>query len=153
MPGDFENLQTLIHQEWSRYGSDVAHRLLTKGMSRAPDLTPAERDQLRSLLDQQLAAHLATPPPAAVPAGPPASQGVKSPSFHPDRVAQIVAEAMHAPTDGSAQRFETLAARARSNLEHELARCDTGWWERVKIRRAMEQCLRAQRDQLVWPPR
>ncbi|MFM1850828.1 MAG: hypothetical protein RIS54_512 [Verrucomicrobiota bacterium] len=120
MTGEFENLQTLIHEEWCHYGHDVAHRLLTKGLAAAPNLTAAERDHLRKLLDQQLSASLKVPPPVSAPPGQDTTRATIVRRFKVERVDQIVADAMHAP------RMVPRSASRRSRPER-APPCSKSW--------------------------
>ena len=153
MTEEYQRLQKLILEEWSHYGHDVAHRLLTKALSDASTLTKEEHSQLRRLLDEQHSIFSANPHALASDLEQSSKPSIRRQPFNLDRVALIAGEAMHATTDGSEQRYQTLAARARNLLKLELEQHGTGWWESFKARRALEKCLREHRSEMVRPLR
>lgn len=143
-------LRQRIHDELRHHSWAVAQRLLTKAFDAYPELDAPARQALREELD---AAIEAAEPPAPVRADTASAQDdIARPAFDPARIGQIVADAMHAPTDGSAARFEVLAARARQQLAIELERCGVGWWRAWRLRRRLEAGLRRERVTLVRPP-
>ena len=141
-------LRQRIHDELRHHPWEVAQRLLTKAFDAHPELDASSRQALREELDAAIEATPAAPQPPS----PPGPAAVDLPqAFDPARIDAIIADAMHAPTDGSAARFEVLAARARQQFALELARSDAGAWTAWRLRRRLEAGLCAQRRHLVRP--
>lgn len=141
----------LCHLPWA-----VAQRLLTKAFDAWPELDAGARQALRDELDAAIAeaAPAPTPMPAQMPAVAPGPPPTPAPArFDPRRIDDFIADALHAPTDGSARRFEVLCDRARYQLELALAESQVGWFDRWRLRRQLEAGLRAERGRLVGAPR
>lgn len=112
----------------------LAHRRLTKALAGRDDLDDAARKALREALDRSLERQAGKVEPVtdAAPSAP--VRSAQQPPVTDQDLDRILADAFHAPFDGSWTRLDALEARARAALEHLFEDRGTGLPGRLKWR-------------------
>jgi len=120
-------------------------RLGKAGVSIDADRAQAWRAELEALVAEMGKTFVPTRPVEE----PPAPSVHKAPRSAPEiDLDWLVADAFSAPYDGTVERAQVLATRARGNLERALDREDFGWLRRRSLMREGERLIAKYMDEL-----